>query len=197
MKRSLKLRAVVSPTPTIIAAAYDENGKADACTLAFYTPTSHVPPCLTIAINATAKRKTLKSILHSGAFTIGYPNVDQATEADWIGIASGYDHDKIAEVGWTTTKAEKVNAPVINELKLSIECKVVNIVTIGSHTQITGEVVNIQSDEDILDERGKYSLEKLRPLIYDEEKRRYLAAGEKVADAFKVGLAFRSGESRL
>ena len=89
MKRSLKLRAVVSPTPTIIAAAYDENGKADACTLAFYTPTSHVPPCLTIAINATAKRKTLKSILHSGAFTIGYPNVDQATEADWIGIASG------------------------------------------------------------------------------------------------------------
>lgn len=193
MKRSLKLRAVVSPTPTIIAAAYDENGKADACTLAFYTPTSHVPPCLTIAINATAKRKTLKSILHSGAFTIGYPNVDQATEADWIGIASGYDHDKIAEVGWTTTKAEKVNAPVINELKLSIECKVVNIVTIGSHTQITGEVVNIQSDEDILDERGKYSLEKLRPLIYDEEKRRYLAAGEKVADAFKVGLAFRRG----
>lgn len=193
MKRSLKLRAVVSPTPTIIAAAYDENGKADACTLAFYTPTSHVPPCLTIAINATAKRKTLKSILHSGAFTIGYPNVDQATEADWIGIASGYDHDKIAEVGWTTTKAEKVNAPVINELKLLIECKVVNIVTIGSHTQITGEVVNIQSDEDILDERGKYSLEKLRPLIYDEEKRRYLAAGEKVADAFKVGLAFRRG----
>lgn len=197
MKRSLKLRAVVSPTPTIIAAAYDENGKADACTLAFYTPTSHVPPCLTIAINATAKRKTLKSILHSGAFTIGYPNVDQATEADWIGIASGYDHDKIAEVGWTTTKAEKVNAPVINELKLSIECKVVNIVTIGSHTQITAEVVNIQSDEDILDERGKYSLEKLRPLIYDEEKRRYLAAGEKVADAFKVGLAFRRGGSRL
>ena len=58
MKKSLKLRAVVSPTPAIIAAAYDENGKADACTLAFYTPTSHKPPCLTIAINATAKRKT-------------------------------------------------------------------------------------------------------------------------------------------
>ena len=68
MKKSLKLRAVVSPTPAIItAAAYDEKGKADACTLAFYTPTSHKPPCLTIAINATAKRRTLKSILHSGA----------------------------------------------------------------------------------------------------------------------------------
>lgn len=118
MKKSLRLRAVVSPTPAIIAAAYDENGKADACTLAFYTPTSHVPPCLTIAINATAKRKTLKSILGSGAFTVGYPSIEQAAEADWIGMASGYEHDKIAEVGWTTVKAEKVNAPVINSARV-------------------------------------------------------------------------------
>ena len=191
MKKSLKLRAVVSPTPAIIAAAYDENGKADACTLAFYTPTSHKPPCLTIAINATAKRKTLKSILGSGAFTIGYPSIGQAAEADWIGMASGYEHDKIAEVGWTTTKAEKVNAPVINELKLTVECKVVNTVDIGSHTQITGEVVNIQADESILDENGKYSLEKLNPIIYDEEHWRYLSVGLKTADAFKAGLRFR------
>ena len=186
MKKSLKLRAVISPTPAIIAAAYDEKGKADACTLAFYTPSSHKPPCLTIAINATAKRKTLKSILHSGAFTIGYPSIEQAAEADYIGIASGYEHD-----GRTVTKAEKVNAPVINELKLVVECKVVNIVTVGSHMQITGEVVNIQADESILDERGKYSLEKLKPIIYDEENWRYLAVGEKAADAFKCGLVFK------
>ena len=191
MKKSLKLRAVVSPTPAIIAAAYDENGKADACTLAFYTPSSHKPPCLTIAINATAKRKTLKSILNSGAFTVGYPSIEQAVEADWIGMASGYEHDKIAEVGWTVTRAEKVNAPVINELKLVVECKVVNAVTIGSHVQITGEVVNIQADESILDENGKYSLEKLKPIIYDEENWRYLAVGEKAADAFKCGLVFK------
>ena len=191
MKKSLRLRAVVSPTPAIIAAAYDENGKADACTLAFYTPSSHKPPCLTIAINATAKRKTLKSILRSGAFTIGYPSIDQAAKADWIGMASGYEHDKIAEVGWTTTKAEKVNAPVINELKLTVECKVVNTVNIGSHTQITGEVVNIQADESILDENGKYSLEKLKPIIYDEEHWRYLSVGVKATDAFKAGLVYK------
>ena len=119
MKKSLKLRAVVSPTLAIIAAAYDENGKTDACTLAFYTPTSYKPPCLTIAINATAKRKTRKSVLHSGSFTIGYPGIKQVAEADYFGITSGYEHDKIAEVGWTATRAEKVNAPVINELKHS------------------------------------------------------------------------------
>lgn len=105
MKKTLKLRAVVSPTPAIIAAAYDGNGKTDACTLAFYTPTSHKPPCLTIAINATAKRKTLKSIL---------------------------------------------------------------------------------------DENGKYSLEKLNPIIYDEEHFAYRAVGSKTADAFKAGLVYKN-----
>ena len=191
-KKSLKLRAVVSPTPAIIAAAYDENGKADACTLAFYTPSSHKPPCLTIAINATARRKTLKSILRSGAFTVGYPSIEQVAEADWIGMASGYEHDKIAEVGWTSSKAEKVNAPVINELKLTIECKVVNTVSVGSHTQITGEVVNIQADESIIDERGKYDLAKLNPIIYDEEQFAYRTVGGKTADAFKAGLVYKN-----
>ena len=192
MKKSLKLRAVVSPTPAIIAAAYDESGKVDACTLAFYTPSSHKPPCLTIAINATARRKTLKSILRSGAFTVGYPSIEQVAEADWIGMASGYEHDKIAEVGWTSSKAEKVNAPVINELKLTIECKVVNTVSVGSHTQITGEVVNIQADESIIDERGKYDLAKLNPIIYDEEQFAYRTVGGKTADAFKAGLVYKN-----
>ena len=66
-----------------------------------------------------------------------------------------------------------------------------NTVDIGSHTQITGEVVNIQADESILDENGKYSLEKLNPIIYDEEHWRYLSVGVKAADAFKAGLVYK------
>lgn len=194
MKKSLKLRAVVAPTPAIIAAAYDENGKANACTLAFYMPSSHFPPCVTIGINATAKRKTLKSILASDAFTIGYPSVEQAAQADYIGIASSYEHDKISEVGWTVSKAQNVNAPIINELKLTLECKVVNTVTVGSHTHITGEVVNILADESIVDERGKFDISKLDPIIYDEEKREYCSIGGKVADAFRSGLSFKQKE---
>ena len=61
-KKEIKLRAVVAPTETVIVSAYDENGKADACTLAFYMVSSHIPPCVTIAINATQKRKTLRDI---------------------------------------------------------------------------------------------------------------------------------------
>lgn len=186
-KQNLKMRTIVSPTATVIAAAYDSNGKADACTLAFYAPISHVPPCVVIGINATLKRKTLQSIMTSGAFSIGYPTIHQATETDYLGVASGYDTDKLANVGFTVTEGQTVRAPVIDQMKLSLECKVVHHVTIGSHVQITGEITNIQADEDILDEKGRVLLEKLKPIIYDEEGRSYLSIGDPVAEAFRTG----------
>jgi len=182
---------LVAPTPTVIAAAYDKTGKADACTLAFYSPISHVPPCVVIGINATQKRKTLKSILSSNAFTIGYPSMDQVKEVDYLGVDSGYDTDKLANVGYTVTEGQAVQAPVIDQMKLSLECKVVHTVTVGSHMQITGEIRNIQADEEILDEKGRVILEKLKPLIYDEEGFLYHTLGEPFADAFKTCAGFR------
>ena len=190
-KRELRLRALVAPTQTVVASAFDEDGKPQSCTLAFYMVSSHVPPCVTIAINATLKRKTLRAIEHTGAFVVGFPSVDQIEEADYLGVETGYDADKLANLGYTTSNAETVHAPVIDQFALSLECEVVHAVTVGSHTQITGEVVNIQADESILDENGKYSLEKLKPIIYDEEHWRYLSVGVKAADAFKAGLVYK------
>ena len=177
----------MSPTQTVVVSAYDEEGKAQACTLAFYMVSSHVPPCVTIAINATQKRKTLQGILATKAFVLAFPSVDQVKEADYLGVESGYNADKIHQIGYTTTPAKKVHAPIINEFLLSIECEVVHTVTVGSHTQITGEVKNILADESILNEKNKIILEKLNPIIYDEEQFRYLSVGEKVADAFIIG----------
>ncbi len=127
-KVNLKPRAMMYPSPAVIASAYDENGRADACTLAFATMCSHHPPAVMIAINSTAKRKTLKSILEREEFVLGFPSANQVAETDYIGMASGYDVDKLEKVGFTTTKAKEVNAPVINEMKVSVECKVMNIV---------------------------------------------------------------------
>ena len=190
-KKELRLHAVVSPTQTVIVAAYGKDGKADACTLAFYMVSSHIPPCVTVAINATQKRKTLKSILETKAFTLGFPSVDQADAADYLGVETGYNADKLANLGLTTSEARTVRAPVINELLLTLECEVVHAVTVGSHTQITGEVKNILADESILNENNRIILEKLQPIVYDEEQRRYLRVGDKVADAFKRGVELR------
>ena len=190
-KKELKLHAVVAPTQTVIVSAYDKDGKADACTLAFYMVSSHKPPCVTIAINATAKRKTLQSILESKAFVLGFPNTDQITEADYLGVESGYNADKLKNCGFTTSDARTVHAPVINEILLSLECELVHSVTVGSHTQLTGEGKNILADERILNENGRIVLERLKPIIYNEEEVSYMSVGEKLADAFKTGMQFK------
>lgn len=198
MKQELKLCAVVAPTETVIVSAYDGNGRADACTLAFYMVSSHTPPCVTIAINATQRRKTLKDILESRAFVLGFPGVDQVKEADYLGVESGYNADKLKNVGFTTTGARTVHAPVIDQMLLSLECEVVHTVTIGSHMQITGEVKNILADESILNEKGRILLDRLRPIIYDEEQVQYLTLGKKASDAFRPGMemkkSFKGGE---
>ncbi len=190
-KEELKLRAVVAPTETVIVSAYDPEGKADACTLAFYMVSSHIPPCVTIAINATQKRKTLKDMLETKAFVLGFPSVDQVKEADYLGVESGYREDKISNVGFTVSPAQTVHAPIINELPLSLECEIVHTVTVGSHTQVTGEVKRIIADESVLNEKGRVVLEKLQPIIYNEEEGIYQDLGEKIADAFRTGIEFK------
>lgn len=187
-KKELKLHAVVSPTDTVVVSAYDENGKAEACTLAFYMVSSHIPPCVTIAINATQRRKTLAAMLQTKAFALGFPSIDQVKEADYLGVESGYNTDKLANIGYSTSEAKIVHAPIINELPLSLECEIVHTVTVGSHMQVTGEVKRIIADENILTERDRIDLSKLKPIIYDEEQARYLAIGEKVAEAFRTGM---------
>ena len=190
-KKELKLHAVVSPTETVIVSAYDENGKAEACTLAFYMVSSHIPPCVTIAINATQRRKTLAAMLHNKAFVLGIPGIDQVKEADYFGVESGYNTDKLANIGYSASEAKTVHAPVINELRLSLECEIVHTVTVGSHTQVTGEVKRIIADENILTDKDRIDLSKLKPIIYDEEQVQYMSVGNKVADAFRTGMELK------
>ena len=190
-KIELKMRAVVAPTETVIVSAYDPDGKADACTLAFYMVSSHIPPCVTIGINATQKRKTLKDMLERKAFVLGFPSIQQMREADYLGVESGYKADKLANIGFTTSPAHTVCAPIINELPLSMECEIIHTVTVGSHMQVTGEVKRIIAETSILNEKGRIVLEKLQPIIYDEEAGRYLKIGEKAGDAFRSGIELK------
>ena len=98
------------------------------------------------------------------------------------GKASGFDTDKLKDVGFTVSEGQTVHAPVINELRLTLECEVVHTVRVGSNMQITGEIKNILADEEILDGKGRVVLERLKPLIYDEEGFAYRHAGAPVAE---------------
>ena len=191
MKRNIRPRAMMYPAPAVVASAYDSDGNADACTLAFAAMCSHHPPAVMIAINSTLKRKTLASILEKGEFCIGFPSVENASEADYLGIESGYNVNKIENINFTTKRAEFVDAPIIDEFKVSVECRVMAINEIGSHTQITGEIVNIQADNDVLDDKDKVILERLNPLAYDDVTHSYYMMGERIDDAFKMGLKYK------
>ena len=191
MKVNVKNHTMMYPAPAVVASAYDEDGNADACTLAFATMCSHHPPAVMIAINSTLKRKTLKSILQRKEYCLAFPSAEQVAEVDYLGIETGYRQDKISKINYTPIKAQKVNAPIIDEFKLSVECKVMHIAEVGSHTQITGEIVNVQADESIVDDKGKIIFEKLNPLAYDDITHSYFEMGDKIADAFKEGLKFR------
>lgn len=191
MKVNQKPKTMMFPAPAVIASAYDEEGNPDCCTLAFATMCSHHPPAVMIAINTTLRRKTLKSILYSKEFSLAFPSVEHMAETDYIGIASGYDTDKLEDVGFTFKDGELVNAPVINELKVSLECRLMHVAEVGSHTQITGEIVNVQAEEDVLDDKGKISYEKLNPLGYDDVSHSYFEIGDFLSKAFKIGLKFK------
>ncbi|WP_458406314.1 flavin reductase family protein [Methanobrevibacter sp.] len=191
MKVNVKNHTMMYPAPAVVVSAYDMDGNADACTLAFATMCSHHPPAVMIAINSTLKRKTLKSILQSEEFCLAFPSVEHLAEVDYLGIESGYNADKLSEINFHHHKALKVNAPIIDEFKVSLECRVMHIVEVGSHTQITGEIVNVQSDESVLNEKGKVDFELLDPLAYDDITHSYYKTGERLSGAFKPGLVFR------
>ena len=151
---------------------------------------SHHPPAVMIAINATLKRKTLADILKSNDFCIGFPSCEHMDETDYFGIESGYNQNKLEKVNFSYKDAEIVNAPIIEEFKVSVECKVMHIVEVGSHTQVTGEIVNIQADESVVDDNGRIVFEKLDPLAYDDVTHSYFRMGDKISDAFKPGRKF-------
>ena len=190
MKVNVKNHTMMYPAPSVVASAYDEEGRADACTLAFATMCSHHPPAVMIAINSTLKRKTLADILKSNEFCIGFPSCEHMDETDYFGIESGYNQNKLEKVNFSYRDAEMVNAPIIEEFKVSVECRVINIAEVGSHTQVTGEIVNIQADESVVDGNGKIIFEKLDSLAYDDVTHSYFRMGDKISDAFKPGRKF-------
>ena len=143
-----------------------------------------------IAINSILKRKTLADILKSNEFCIGFPSCEHMDETDYFGIESGYNQNKLEKVNFSYGDAEMVNAPIIEEFKVSVECKVMHIAEVGSHTQVTGEIVNIQADESVVDDNGKIIFEKLDPLAYDDVTHSYFRMGDKISDAFKPGRKF-------
>ncbi|MBQ8885034.1 MAG: flavin reductase family protein [Clostridia bacterium] len=186
MRKNLKAKAYIYPLPVLIVGTYDENGTPDAMNAAWGTvcDTTQVSICL------SATHKTVKNLLKTKAFTVAIADAENVIPADFVGVVSANSvPDKITKAGWHVSKSEFVNAPVIEDLPLVLECK---LVSYNNETEIcVGEVVNVSADERILDKNGKIDLTKFKPICYDCDTHGYYTLGEKVGQAFSDGLKLK------
>lgn len=170
------------PEPVLIVAAYGEDGVPDAMNAAWggISSSNQVSMCL------SPGHKTVKNIISRGAFTIGIADEAHVVECDYVGIVSANNvPDKLKKAGFHTVKSNFVDAPIIEELPMALECELISYDE-DSHRMV-GKIVNINADEKVLDSNGKIDPSKLRPIIYDAPNSAYRVIGEKVGNAFSDG----------
>ena len=182
MRKNLKPKAHIYPMPILIIGTYDENGTPNAMNAAW----GMVCDTAQVAICLTATHKTVKNLLKTKSFTVSMADAENVVPADYVGLVSANNvPDKFSKTGWSSVKSEFVNAPIIENLPLCLECK---LVSYDTETEICiGEIVNVSADEKILDKDGKIDLTKFKPLCYDCGGHAYHTFGEKVGSAFSDG----------
>ena len=181
MRKNFGSKSWLYPMPVLIVAAYDEQGKANAMNAArggIFTDE-------TIGICLSEGHKTTKNILATKAFTVSMATADRVVACDYVGIVSGNkEPDKFAKAGFTAVRSGVVNAPIIQELPMTLECELVSYDEESNH--LVGRIVNVSADEQILTD-GKIDYRKLRPITYDPIHHHYIALGEVVGNAFAEG----------
>lgn len=185
MRKNFGAQPILYPQPVFIIATYCEDGTPDAMNAAW----GGVSGGSEIAICLGAGHKTAKNVTARGAFTVSMADADHVSACDYVGITSAHEvPDKFARAGFHAVKSEFVDAPVIDELPLTLECTLISYDPTTGH--LYGKIVNVSADEKILTD-GKVDPAKLRPITYDHVNHVYLALGEKAGDAFRAGLALK------
>ena len=173
------------PMPVLIIGTYNEDGSADAMNAAWGT----LCEMNIVALYLSEGHKTVSNIRARKAFTVAIADEANMIPADYVGLVSAHtEKQKIEKSGFTVTKSKRVDAPVINELPLTLECKLDYIDEKSG--AIYGEIVNIIAEEGILTD-GNVDLNKLNPISYDPASRCYFRMGGKVGTAFHDGAALK------
>lgn len=186
MRKNFGAKPWTYPQPVFILAAYGEDGTPNAMNAAW----GGISDDQEISLCISAGHKTTADILARKAFTVSMATAAQVVPCDYVGIASGNNvPDKLAKTGWHTTKSEYVDAPLIDELPMAVECRLVSYDP--ESCRLVGEIVNVSADESVLDAQGKIDPDKLEPITFDPIHNTYRKLGEKVGNAFRDGAALK------
>lgn len=184
MKKDLGVLQAVYPMPVLMVAAYDENGKVNVMNVAWGQICDEDKIILFIGEG----KKTWLNIKASKAFTVAPADEAHMDVADFFGIASGNKmDDKFERTGYHAVKSDKVNAPIIEEFPLVMECELLEFLHTDHVDGIVGKIVNVKAEEAVLSENGKVEPERLRALTFDTFRSGYYVTGEKVGKAWNAG----------
>ena len=182
MKQSLGAKTQIYPMPVFIIGTYNDDGTPNAMNAAW----GGIANENRIAICVDRSHKTAENVVKRNAFTVGIADADHIDGCDYVGIVSGNKvPDKVAKAGFHTTKADNVDAPIIDELKMVLECRLISYDAHDDELMI-GEIVDVKADESILTD-GKIDPSKLRPITYDPVNKGYLEIGKRSGNGFSDG----------
>ena len=185
MKKDLGIQQAVFPMRVLMVAAYDENGKVNAMNVAW----GQICGSDRIYLCIGKGKKTLSNILVSKAFTVALADRPHMEVADFFGIASGNTmDDKFERTGYTAVKSDKVNAPVIEEFPVVMECEFLEELDTEHIHGVVGRIVNVKAEESVLNEDGKIDVLKLNALMFDNSCHGYYSVGEKEGQAWSAGM---------
>ena len=182
MKKDLGSAGELFPQSVFIVASYDESGVPNDMNVAWGGECAR--DCIAINIGS---HKTTDNILAKGAFTVAPADAAHVVEADYFGMATGNKVNKAEASKMTFVKSAHVDAPVIEEFPLTMECEVVEVQDFGGDKRFIGKIINTRVDEDILDSEGRIDFDKFKPICYDSTRRIYRVIGEEVGQAWSSG----------
>ena len=186
MRKNFGAKAMCYPMPVFIIGTYNEDGTPNAMNAAWGGISEETE--ITVCIDST--HKTAENLMARKAFTVSMATASQVAACDYVGIVSGTkEPDKFARAGFHATKSAFVDAPLIDELPMALECEVISYDP--ESCRLVGRIVNVCADESVLDENGKVDAAKLAPITFDPMHNRYLALGESVGRAFHDGLSLK------
>ena len=178
-------KSFVTPLPVFIIATYNAEGIANAMNAAWVGQIGR--DIISISLGEHPSTENIKL---NRAFTVSFATKQYTAECDYVGLVSfKKEPDKLKKAGFTVTPSDKVNAPIIDQLPVALECEVVDIIREYGETRVTAKIVGMTADESVLTD-GKVDLSKLQPIMYDSSAKTYRVIGENVGGAWDAGRKF-------
>ena len=184
MMKDFGVQPYLYPMPTYMIGTYNEDDTVDVMMMAW----GGICAEDMVALNLEEDHKTVANLKSRKAFTLSVPSTDTIKESDFFGIASANKvADKFARSGLHAEKSSRVDAPIVTEYPLTLECEVVEFQQQPYGLRVLGKIVNVLADEKVLDEKGKIDAAKLNAFAFDQMRNGYYALGELVGKAWNAG----------